>query len=57
MDNALKALTVRQSACSIEEEGRKYRNVIRDATASVKAVSTPTTSAAIERTKSFLCRL
>ncbi len=40
-DNALKALTFRWSASSIEEEGCKYCNVIRDATASLKAVFNP----------------
>jgi hypothetical protein len=47
MDKALKALTFRWCAFSIKEEGCKYCNVIRVATASLKAVSTPTTSAAL----------
>jgi hypothetical protein len=53
MDNALKALTFRWSASSIEEEGCRYCNVIRDVTASLKAVSNPHTSAAIKELTAF----
>jgi hypothetical protein len=54
MDNALKALTFRWFASSNDEEGCNYCNVIRDATASLKAVSTPTLQPQLKNQQLFM---